>query len=63
VFTHQDVESYFKRISVPPVGAYFRPQSNKRVIQQLLQEFGKCFDNEKEIYKQKELIDLAQLLD
>jgi len=63
VFTHQDVESYFKRISVPPVGAYFRPQSNKRVIQQLLQEFGKCFDNEKEIYKQKELIELAQLLD
>jgi len=63
VFTHQDVESYFKRISVPPVGAYFRPQSNKRVIQQLLQEFGKCFDNEKEIYKQKELIELALLLD
>jgi len=63
VFTHQDVESYFKRISVPPAGAYFRPQSNKRVIQQLLQEFGKCFDNEKETYKQKELIELALLLD
>jgi len=63
VFTHQDVDSYFKRISVPPAGTYFRPQSNKKVIQQLLQEFGKCFDNEKEIYKQKELIELAQLLD
>ena len=63
VFTHQDVDSYFKRISVPPAGSYFRPQSNKRVIQQLLQEFGKCFDDEKEIYKQKELMELAQLLD
>jgi regulator of sirC expression with transglutaminase-like and TPR domain len=63
VFTHQDVDSYFKRISVPPAGTYFRPQSNKKVIQQLLQEFSKCFDNEKEIYKQKELMELAQLLD
>lgn len=62
VFTHQDVESYFKRISVPPVGSYFKPLSNKKVIQQLLEEFGKCFDNEKEIYKQKELVELALLL-
>jgi regulator of sirC expression with transglutaminase-like and TPR domain len=62
VFTHQDVESYFKRISVPPVGAYFKPLSNKKVIQQLLEEFSKCYDNEKEAYKQKELVELAQLL-
>jgi regulator of sirC expression with transglutaminase-like and TPR domain len=26
VFTYQDVENYFKRIAVPPVGAYFKPQ-------------------------------------
>jgi regulator of sirC expression with transglutaminase-like and TPR domain len=62
VFTHQDVESYFKRISVPPVGSYFKPLSNKKVIQQLLEEFSKCYDNEKEAYKQKELVELAQLL-
>ncbi len=62
VFTHQDVENYFKRISVPPVGAYFKPLSNKTVIQQLLEEFSKCFDGEKDLYKQKELIDLSQLL-
>lgn len=63
VFTHQDVENYFKRISVPPVGTYFRPQSNKKVIRLLLEEFGKCFTSEKEMYKQKELLDLAMLLD
>lgn len=63
VFTHQDVESYFKRISVPPVGAYFKPQKNKQVIQQLLEEFGKCFTGEKEAYKQKELEELIRLLD
>jgi len=63
VFTHQDVESYFKRISIPPTGTYFKPQSNKKVIQQLLEEFSKCFDNEKEKHKLAELIELARLLD
>lgn len=63
VFTHQDVESYFKRISVHPVSAYFKPQLNKQVIQHLLEEFAKCFDNDKEIYKYKELMELASVLD
>jgi regulator of sirC expression with transglutaminase-like and TPR domain len=63
VFTHQDVESYLKRISVHPVDAYFKPQMNKQVIIQLLEEFAKCFDNERELYKQKELLELASLLD
>jgi regulator of sirC expression with transglutaminase-like and TPR domain len=62
VFTQQDVENYFKRISVPAVGSYFKPQSNKRVIQQLLEEFSKCFQGEKDVYKQKELLELAALL-
>ncbi|HYC40269.1 MAG TPA: transglutaminase family protein [Chitinophagaceae bacterium] len=63
VFTHQDVESYFRRISVPPVGTYFKPLSNKKVIQQLLEEFSKCFDNDKDRLKLSELQDLARLLD
>ena len=63
VFTHKDVEGYFKRISVPPVPSYFKPLSNKKVIQHLLEETSKCFDNEKEQYKKNELINLAGLLD
>jgi regulator of sirC expression with transglutaminase-like and TPR domain len=63
VFTHRDIENYFKRISVPPVDAYFRPLSNKRVVQHLLEEVSKCFDNEKEAYKRDELLSLAKLLD
>ncbi|MBI5372349.1 MAG: hypothetical protein HZA79_10045 [Sphingobacteriales bacterium] len=63
VFTHQDVESYFKRISVPPTGAYFKPRRNKEVIQQLLEEFGKCFDSDKDKYKQQELMELVKLID
>jgi len=63
VFTHKDVDSYFKRISVPAVASYFKPLSNKKVIQYLLEETSKCFDNEKEDYKKIELIQLANLLD
>jgi regulator of sirC expression with transglutaminase-like and TPR domain len=63
VFTHQDVDNYFKRISVSPVDAYFRPRKNKEVIQHLLEEFGKCFTSDKDLYKQKELMDLVSLLD
>ena len=63
VFTHKDVETYFKRIGVPPSASYFKPRPNKKVIQQLLEETSKCFDDEKNRYKKKELIDLANLLD
>lgn len=63
IFTHKDIESYFKRISVPPVHSYFKPLTNKKVIQFLLEETSKCFDNEKEFYKKEELQKLADLLD
>jgi regulator of sirC expression with transglutaminase-like and TPR domain len=62
-FTHKDVENYFKRIAVPPTPVYFKPQTNKRMIQQLLEELGKCFDDDKNRYKQTELNQLARLLD
>ena len=63
VFSQQDVESYFKRIGAEPNPTFFKPRQNKQVIQQLLEEFAKCFDNEKEKYKQLELLDLSHLLD
>lgn len=63
VFSHKDIESYFKRISVPPVNSYFKPLSNKQVIQTLLDEMAKCFTEEKNQYKNTELLQLAALLD
>lgn len=63
VFTRQDVENYFNKIAVPPIGTYFKPQKNKWIIKQLLEEYSKCFDNEKDKYKRIELIELSRLLD
>jgi len=63
VFSHHDVENYFKRIAVPPVPSYFKPRKNKQVIQQLLEEFSKCFTGQLDAYKQKELTELAALID
>ena len=62
VFTHKDVDNYLKRINVPPADAYFKPLSNKRIIQQLLEEFSKCFDTDKTRYKQNELKLLSELI-
>lgn len=62
VFTHKDIESYFKRISVPPTHTFFKPYSNKKVIQHLLEEMSNCFDTEKNDYKKDELLKLAILL-
>ena len=62
VFTHKDVENYFKRISVPPVASYFKPISHTKIVQTQLEELGKCFTNDKTIYKQGELIKLASFL-
>jgi regulator of sirC expression with transglutaminase-like and TPR domain len=62
VYSHQDVESYFKRISVTPTNAYYKELSSKQVIQFLLEELSKCFDNDQNLYKMKELLSLAKLL-
>ena len=63
MYSHQDVEAYFKRISVPPVASYFRQLNNKRIIQYLLEELSKCFDNVNNQYKMNELLSLANMLD
>jgi regulator of sirC expression with transglutaminase-like and TPR domain len=63
VYSQKDVESYFKRISVPPVPSYFKPLNDKRIIQHLLEEYSKCFTDPTQLYKKNELLFLAKLLD
>jgi hypothetical protein len=62
IYSHQDVETYLKRVSVPPVPAYYRPQSNKQIIRFLLEELSKCFQDDKEQYKIDELQNLINML-
>ncbi len=63
IYSHKDVENYFKRISVPATPSYFKQLNNKRIIQHLLEEFSKCFTNAANQYKKNDLILLAKLLD
>ena len=63
MYSHKDIENYFKRLSVPPVNAYFRPMTTKKMIQFLLDEMSKCFDNQSNAYKMNELQLLSSLLD
>lgn len=61
-FTHKDVDNYFKRINVLPVASYFKPLTSIRVIQVLLEELARCFDNPAKMYKCHELLQLSNLL-
>ncbi len=63
VYSQKDVESYFKRISVPPVPSYFKALNDKRIIQHLLEEYSKCFTDPTQLYRKNELLFLAKLLD
>mgnify|MGYP001545891481 CR=1 FL=1 len=63
VYSHKDVEDYFKRISVPPTASYYRPLNNKKIIQHLLTEFSKCFIDAGNQYKKNDLLVLSKLLD
>jgi len=62
IFSHKDVETYFKRIGVTPTVSYFKPLSNKRIIQLMLEEYAKCFSDEKKLYKKNDLLTLASQL-
>ncbi|HMP94060.1 MAG TPA: transglutaminase-like domain-containing protein [Phnomibacter sp.] len=62
-FAHKDVELYFKRIGVPVTTSYFKPQTNKQIIQLLLEQFAQCFaQDEKYLYKKEELESLSALI-
>lgn len=63
IYSHKDVEIYFKRIGMPATSEHFNKLSNKEIIQFLLKELSKCFDNEQNRYKMEELLEIVKLLE
>ncbi len=63
VYSQKDIDNYFKRISVPPTPFYYKPLSNVKILQFLLEEFSNCFSKEGELYKKKDLLFLAEMLE
>lgn len=62
VYTKKDVDHYFSRISVTPSPACFLTMDNRKIIAFLIEEFAKCFDDEKSRYKRHELLGLGEIL-
>lgn len=62
MYSHKEVENYFKKISVPPVSSFFRPMDNKTILLILLTELTKCFENVTQQYKINELQSIIALL-
>jgi regulator of sirC expression with transglutaminase-like and TPR domain len=62
MYSHKDVENYFKKIAVPPVSAFFRPLDNKSIIIMLLSELVKCYDSNTQQYKIIELRSIIEIL-
>lgn len=63
MYSHNDIERYFKTIAVTPSNNYFRSLSNVRIINLLLEELSKCFDNDHNRYKMDEIKLLAKMLE
>ncbi len=59
-FSHLDIENYFKRIAVQPLPAYYKPLTHKKTIQILLEELGKCYDEDAS--KKEEVAQLVDIL-
>ncbi len=62
-FSQKDLDQYFLRSNIEPKNVYYKALSNVRVIQKHLLELAKCFTSPTLQYKQKDLTDLANLLD
>jgi regulator of sirC expression with transglutaminase-like and TPR domain len=62
MYSHKDVENYFKKMSVPPVSAFFRPLDNKSIIVILLSELIKCYDKNTQQYKIDQLRTIIEIL-
>jgi len=62
-FSQKDLDQYMIRSNIEPKNSYYKALSNVKIIKKHLLEFAKCFNSPTLQYKQKDLTDLANLLD
>ncbi|MEY3056073.1 MAG: hypothetical protein RL548_944 [Bacteroidota bacterium] len=62
-FSQKDLDQYMIRSNIEPKNSYYKALSNVKIIKKHLLEFAKCFNSPTLQYKQKDLSDLADLLD
>ena len=62
-FSQKDLDQYMIRSNIEPKNSYSKALSNVKIIKKHLLEFAKCFNSPTLQYKQKDLTDLANLLD
>ena len=63
MYSHKDVENYFKKMSLPPTSSFFKPFDNKSIMVLILSELKKCFENETPYLKIKEINLLIEMLE
>ena len=61
-FSQKDLDQYMLRSNIEPKNSYYKQLSNTAIIKKHLLEFAKCFQSPTLQYKQKDLIELANLL-
>jgi regulator of sirC expression with transglutaminase-like and TPR domain len=62
-FSQKDLDQYMIRSNIEPKNNYYKALSNVKIIKKHLLEFAKCFNSPTLQYKQKDLTDIAKLLD
>jgi hypothetical protein len=62
-FSQKDLDQYMIRSNIEPKNSYYKALTNVKIIKKHLLEFAKCFNSPTLQYKQKDLTDLANLLD
>jgi len=61
-FSQKDLDQYMLRSNIESKNSYYNRLSNKQIIKKHILEFAKCFQSPMLQYKQKDLIELANLL-
>ncbi len=63
MYSHKDVENYFKKMSIPPTSAFFKPFNNRAIMVLLLQELKKCSESNAQYLKMEEIDSLIKMME